>query len=89
MTDHPAKAAGCTPRQIEVFEQIATGQTNGHHPGTLDALERRGLIEYSERTAGCDALGTITIRTPYVPIHHHYAFCQWASEQPDFEDEPE
>lgn len=83
MTDHPA--AGCTPRQIEVFEQIATGQHVGHNPRVLNALASKGLIQFNTRTVGRDVLGLITIQEPFVPLPLHYQFCTWASEQPEDE----
>lgn len=79
MTDHPAIAAKCTPTQIKAFECIAINDTGGHSQKTLDALHRKGLIDYIERRAS-DAMGRFSWKEPYVPLAIHHQWCQWCSE---------
>jgi hypothetical protein len=87
MTTHPAKAAGCTKRQIEVFERIATGGQPHCKSETLDRLMALGLISYEERFVVCDRLGTIKVLDFFVPISTHMQWCQWCSEQPEIVEE--
>lgn len=78
---HPA--AGCTRRQIEVFEQIAIGNDDGHSPRTIKALLDKGLIvELAPKVVGQDVFGLITVPQYQVPIHLHAQWCDWCAEQP-------
>ena len=83
-TEHPAIAAKCTKRQIEVFEQIAIGMTN--HPWKIiDALAAKGLVRFEENKSR-DALGSYSWQKPYVPIDIHAQWCDWCDEHiPDDE----
>lgn len=81
MTKHPAK--GCTAKQIEAFERIATGDsTPAFVPKkTIDALKRKGLIEDAGRfNAGGPGAMAIWITRYQVPIHIHMEWCKWCSE---------
>ena len=81
MTDHPAKAAGCSPRQIEVFEQIAEGITNPPaSKKTLDALAKKGLIDVEWETVGWCS-GAIKVPRWFVPIPVHIQWCEWCAEK--------
>jgi hypothetical protein len=73
-TPHPAKAAGCTKRQIELFELIATGDSlpRGYTTQTFMVLVRNGLIRNDTPPHRAAAY--------YVPIHVHIQWCQWCSE---------
>jgi hypothetical protein len=77
--EHPAIISGCTKAQIEAFERIAVNMPANAQQRTLDALSALGLIKYSERQ-GRDAFGSFVIRTPYVPVPIHMAWCEWCDE---------
>jgi len=82
----PGTKIDVTPAQQEAFEQIATGSGMAHHPTTLAALERKGLIEQvGERVFGS---GPLAVRIPVheVPIPIHMAWCEWCAENVDDED---
>ena len=82
MTDHPAKR--CTSNQRRTFEQIAIGNSAGHHPKTIKALLAKGLIERGDDYMfGGDRFGPIAIPTYYVPLPIHAEWCEWCSEQFD------
>lgn len=82
MTDHPCK--GMTPSQIEVFEQVATGNAlPAAHRKTLAKLEGRGLIERSDDKQLGDRMGKFAIPQYFVPLLIHWQWCQWCSEQPE------
>ena len=85
MTEHPAIAAKCTKRQIEVFEQIAVGNTI-HSRKIIGALAAKGLVRFEENKSR-DALGPYSWQTPYVPIDIHAQWCDWCAE--NFDDEGE
>ena len=86
MTEHPAKVARCTKRQIEVFEQIGSGVTNPScGVSTLNALSLKGLIDSWEQVVGRDGFGEIKLPRWYVPIPVHMQWCKWCSEQPESE----
>lgn len=71
--------AGLTQRQFDVFGQITIGKDLGHHPKTLEALEKRGLIKrYWETLPGWPP---VKVASFSVPIDVHAAWCQWCSEQ--------
>lgn len=73
--------ANLSPAQQRVFEQIATGNDASHHPATLKALERSGMIEsYPERLGG---RFPVTITRYLVPVGWHIRWCEWCAEQPD------
>lgn len=74
---------GLPKHQAEVFEQIAVGNSRCHHPQTLKALHKKGLIEFAERILGRDALGLIIVNDPYVPISVHMEWCKWCAKQFD------
>lgn len=81
MTDHPC--AGMTKAQRQAFEQIAINQQPMATHKTLLALREKGLIGYTDKVVGRDALGKITIPEWFVPIHVHMQWCEWCSEQPE------
>lgn len=83
MTDHPAK--GCTKRQIEAFEWIAVGQPYGYAQSTLEALERKGLISFQDKTLPPDKFSRfpVVVKEPFVPLPVHYQWCTWCAEQDD------
>lgn len=81
MTDHPAITAGCTPKQVEVFEQIAINNVSGHPKKTVEALARKGLVVLNERVL--PGRFPVKIFEPSVPLNIHYQWCRWASEQPE------
>jgi len=71
---------GLPKKQAEVFEQIAVGKDGGHHPATLNALGRKRLIKFAEKTLRSDALGAIIVQVPYVPIPIHVEWCEWCAD---------
>lgn len=73
-----------TKAQRRVLGLIAINQDEGHHPRTLEALLKKGLIR---RTAQI-LPGPLPVRVYiyYVPIHVHIAWCQWCCDHPDEED---
>lgn len=87
MTDHPAIAAGCTKRQVEVFEQIAAGSRGYMHPRTLDALAEKGLIAFERvKEGGMGGRAGYFKLIPYVPLPLHYQWCKWCDENVSDED---
>ena len=62
--------------QADVLGCIAVGQRTGHALTTVRALAKKGLVEFETRIAR-DALGSYEIKTPFVPLHIHYAWCAW------------
>ena len=67
-----------SPKQSEVFEQIAVGNDAGHNPRTLDALWRKNLIERTEQSVK----GTLFVVYRYhVPLPIHREWCEWCSQQ--------
>ena len=84
--EHPAKAAGCTKRQIEVFDQIASGVTNPRAAqGTLKVLFDKGLIASEWEVVGRDCLGEIKLPRWYVPMPLHMDWCSWCSSRNEVE----
>ena len=65
MTDHPCK--GMTRAQREAFERIAVNQHPQATHKTLLALREKGLIGYTDKVVGRDALGKITVPEWFVP----------------------
>ena len=67
-----------TEAQQKVFEQICCNNDKGHHPRTLDSLERKGLIEsYKEKLGG---RFPVTIKRYNVPIVVHMEWCKWCTQ---------
>lgn len=62
------------PRQREVFDRVCIGQDEGNPPRSLQALERKGLIESREERIPFGNL-MMTIRRYSTPIPIHYAWC--------------
>jgi hypothetical protein len=75
--EHPCK--GMTKKQREAFERIATNQQPGATHKTLVALREAGLIDYTNRIVGQDALGKITVPEWFVPNHVHMQWCEWCA----------
>lgn len=68
-----------TKRQLEVFEQIATGNDTGHPRITLDSLERRGYIESEfQQLRG---FPPVAVCKYSVPIPVHMQWCAWCAEK--------
>lgn len=65
-----------SPKQSEVFEQVAIGNDAGHNPRTLDALWKKNLIERTEQIQGL-----FVIYHYYVPLSVHAEWCEWCSQQ--------
>ena len=84
MTEHPAIAAKCTKRQIEVFEQIAVGNTL-HPQRIIESLAAKGLVVFQEHKSK-DPLGVFSWKEPFVPVDIHYKWCEWCAENFDCED---
>lgn len=88
MTADPPLAAefGRLPeRQRDVLGMIAINQDGGHHPATLRALEKCGLIESYTETQS-DHIGVFHITRYRVPFPVHMAWCAWCSTQVDEEE---
>ena len=77
-TEHPAIAAKCTKRQIEVFEQIATGNTS-HPKKIVDVLLGKKLVCLQEHESK-DKLGVFKWQEPFVPANIHFQWCCWCDE---------
>lgn len=77
MTRHPC--ADRSRRSREVFEEIAIGNSDGHHQSTIDGLLRNGLIHRS----GSKFVGIGRVKVPIyeVPTPIHIQWCQWCAEQ--------
>jgi hypothetical protein len=71
--------------QSFVFEQIAINNDAGHHPATLKALMKKGLIEETR-----ERQGAFSIFRYHVPIPIHMEWCNWCSKQPgnELSDDP-
>lgn len=79
-TPHPC--AGMTKAQRRDFELIAINQDPRGGRMTTEALLKRGLIERMRpKVIAQSVLGPITIPQFCVPLHHHYQWCKWCSEQ--------
>jgi hypothetical protein len=82
-TPHPAKAAGCSKRQIEAFEQIGAGVTrpSGYSDKVFLALLEKGLIEVCGVKVLCkDRFGTVQVPEFQQPLPVHIQWCKWCSE---------
>jgi hypothetical protein len=77
VVEHPC--AGMTKAQIAAFERIAVGQLPMATHKTLMVLRAKGLIDYTEKVVGLDALGKITIPEWFVPLSVHRQWCEWCS----------
>jgi len=64
--------------QAQVFEQIAVNNDAGHHPATVKALLKKGLIEQTG-----ERQGLLTVFRYHVPMPIHIEWCQWCAEQPE------
>ncbi len=83
MVAHPA--AACSEEAIAVFEQIAINNDEGHPQHLLNELLDKGLIEGNQIAL---LVHPVKYKTRYlVPIHLHYQWCTWCSEQPGLDDE--
>lgn len=76
---HPCK--GRTKAQRDAFEQIAIGQRPRASHKTLVKLREAGLIDYTDKVVGRDALGKITVPDWFVPLPIHHQWCAWCSEK--------
>ena len=65
--------------QRGVLGLIAIGQDGGHHPSTLKALERRGLIVGHFQRLGVGTSVEVVVQRWEVPIPVHIVWCQWCS----------
>ena len=74
-----------SPRQLAVFEQIATGHGVGHPQRTLDSLERLNLVTSANFNVG--GRPPVIVKRYIVPLPVHMAWCEWCAEQPDEEEE--
>ena len=86
---HPAKAAKCSKRQIEAFEQIGAGVSSpsGYAASVFESLLAKGLIEIcGVKTLGRDYFGKIQIPEFQQPLPVHMQWCQWCSENLTEED---
>lgn len=82
--EHPC--AGRSQAVIEVFEAIAVNQPPPYRPAAIRTLLRAGLIVQIGEHFLRDRLGVIKIPVYEVPLHIHYQWCQWCSENvPDDE----
>ena len=71
-------------RQQDVLSLICINEDEGHHPATLQALLRRGLIEeYEDRLAGVTEPVLLAVRVKHyrAPIAVHIAWCAWCCTQ--------
>ena len=72
--------------QAKAFELIAINQDGGHHPRTLEALEKKGLITkhevqtYGKGNSPIDRIPMIIYRYS-VPLAVHIEWCEWISKE--------
>lgn len=80
--------ACCTSEEIAVFEALTINDVSGHDPDIISSLYALGLIDFAVDLVDlvAEGDGVAKIATPYVPVQHHFAFCTWASEQPEFKE---
>jgi hypothetical protein len=65
-------------RQRDVLAQVCVNNDAGHHPATLEALERKGFLRSYGETLG----GRFPVRIKryaVASIAVHMAWCQWCS----------
>ena len=72
---------GLRGKQRECFEMIAIGRHLRHNPRTLKALAEKGLIQFETVQFPLDALGSLVLDVPYVPIAIHIEWCEWCAAQ--------
>jgi hypothetical protein len=73
-----------TDKQRDVLGAIAINQDGGHHPKTLAALRKFGLISRREEFKG--GWFPMTVVRYDVPVDIHIAWCEWCSEHLTGED---
>ena len=73
--------AALTPRQREVFEQVAIGQDAGHPKRVLEALAKRGLVVSYVGMVGVGQF-VVEVTRWEVPIDVHIQWCEWCATQP-------
>jgi hypothetical protein len=73
---------GLNRRQRAVFEHIAVGEDQFHHPKTLAVLMEIGAILETVVELR-DRLGVLRIKRYEVPLGLHARWCGWCAEQPD------
>jgi hypothetical protein len=66
-------------QQDSVLQQICLGNDGGHNPATLEALERKGLIEMYQSEDREGGFRFFTNRY-YVPMGIHIEWCRWCAE---------
>ena len=81
-----ARFRNLSESQSNVFELIAINQDWGHHPRTLEALEKKGLITKHEGVSygsGNSALDRIPMKIYryQVPLDVHIEWCDWCSRE--------
>lgn len=88
MTDLPQPTSktpfpGLSKRQIEVFEQIATGvaQPAGVTQRTITALVNYGAIHRISDKIMRDRLGTFVIPQYEATLHAHMQWCKWCADK--------
>lgn len=72
--------SGLSPKQLEVFEQIAINNDAGHNQRTLDSLVKKGLIEQYQDDF-IDHIGHTYINRYRIPISIHAQRCAWCADQ--------
>ena len=70
-----------SPSQRAVLDAIAINEDGGHHPATLRALERRGLIEAYDVLLGGGTRMPIRVTRYRVPLAVHVAWAASCSEE--------
>lgn len=83
--DYRSLIEGLTEKQREVLGMIAMNQDGGHHPRTMEALMKRGLIEQYDEILG--GRFPVRIKRYALPIYVHIAWCEWCSVNVSDEDE--
>jgi hypothetical protein len=78
--------AALTERQRDVLGFIAINEDAGHHPATLRALVRKGLIEEREQRLPGPGL-PVYVKRYMTPTAAHVAWCAWCSEQEEAGDD--
>ena len=73
--------------QYYVFEQICVNNDAGHNKRTLKALEKKGLIKCKIIPRRDISVGFINVLRSYVPLDIHQEWCQWCSDNFDFDDD--
>lgn len=68
-----------SPQQRDVIDQIGCNIDIGHHPRTLDSLERMGLIESFNEVLG--GRFPIRVKRYEMPLWVHIQWCEWCSRE--------